>query len=280
MARGDRNYFRHSVHAGEDHKICHLMDRLGREGYFYFFTLVELCVMMADDTDQTEFSIHPAVLKNRWRTHHNFVPTVLSVMAQCGLIEHSLNGQRSPTEQPLNTQWVTVRIPNLSKFIGKYAVNKIKQNKTKQNKEETPVVPKPKPEKQKQSEASSASPAPEVFHQIVSIWNEKILNLPKAKGCSGARLKRCQVLWKQHGQREYWVDLFLKINETAFLNGKNDRGWTASVDWVLKGDNRIKILEGTYDFSGNQKNRITAANEETLRTVLADLKRQEEEQSK
>lgn len=46
------------------------------------------------------------------------------------------------------------------------------------------------------------------------------------------------------------VDLFAlfdKVKSSDFLNGKNDRGWTASFDWILKPSNLQKIMEGNYN---------------------------------
>ena len=39
-----------------------------------------------------------------------------------------------------------------------------------------------------------------------------------------------------------------KINDSAFCNGKNDRGWMASFDWFIEnGNNWLKVYEGKYD---------------------------------
>ena len=42
-------------------------------------------------------------------------------------------------------------------------------------------------------------------------------------------------------------EVFDKANKSDFLMGKNDRGWTASFDWLIETDNFVKIKEGNYD---------------------------------
>lgn len=40
---------------------------------------------------------------------------------------------------------------------------------------------------------------------------------------------------------------FKKVQNSSFLKGDNKRGWKASFDWVMKVDNLIKVMEGSYD---------------------------------
>lgn len=44
-----------------------------------------------------------------------------------------------------------------------------------------------------------------------------------------------------------------KAAESDFLNGKNDRGWVATFDWLMKPNNFIKVLEGNYDNTSANK---------------------------
>jgi hypothetical protein len=37
-----------------------------------------------------------------------------------------------------------------------------------------------------------------------------------------------------------------RANNTPFLIGKNDRGWKADFDFIIKPDNTAKIIEGKY----------------------------------
>lgn len=48
-------------------------------------------------------------------------------------------------------------------------------------------------------------------------------------------------------------DAFQKVAESRFLNGENDKGWTADFDWILKPANFQKIVEGKYKNNDNGK---------------------------
>lgn len=45
-----------------------------------------------------------------------------------------------------------------------------------------------------------------------------------------------------------------KSATSDFLNGKNDRGWLATFDWLMRPNNFVKVLEGNFD------NKTMAAN--------------------
>lgn len=41
--------------------------------------------------------------------------------------------------------------------------------------------------------------------------------------------------------------VFVRVVNSSFLCGQNDREWKASFDWVIRESNLIKIVEGNYD---------------------------------
>jgi hypothetical protein len=46
------------------------------------------------------------------------------------------------------------------------------------------------------------------------------------------------------------------VSKSGYLNGKNDKGWKITFDWILKPVNFLKILEGNYDNSYMKKREI------------------------
>ena len=54
-------------------------------------------------------------------------------------------------------------------------------------------------------------------------------------------------------------ELFRKAAESDFLNGKNERGFRADFDFVIKPKNRQKILEGSYENNKPAAEQATAA---------------------
>lgn len=84
------------------------------------------------------------------------------------------------------------------------------------------------------------SPSP-----LLEIWNRVATNLPKIHALNETRKRKIAAMEKQgFDSPEKWETLFLTANSTDFLIGKNDRGWRADFDFVLR--SWTKILEGSY----------------------------------
>jgi hypothetical protein len=97
------------------------------------------------------------------------------------------------------------------------------------------------------------SPSP-----LLELWNRVATNLPKIHGLNETRKRKIAALEKQGYSQKDWETLFLTANSTDFLIGKNDRGWRADFDFVLR--SATKILEGSYGrvkFSGKDENKMT-----------------------
>ena len=58
---------------------------------------------------------------------------------------------------------------------------------------------------------------------------------------------------REHGE-EAVREMIRKAAKSDFLNGKNQRGWTASFDWLFLPTNFVKVLEGNYDNHGTTVN--------------------------
>ena len=58
--------------------------------------------------------------------------------------------------------------------------------------------------------------------------------------------------------REQFEEICTKANESNFLTGKNERGWKADFDFILRTDKATSILEGKYD--NTKSNKVTNYN--------------------
>lgn len=137
MATGKRNYFRHSFSAHRDDKIMEAVDKYGKQAYFHYFVLLELCGEIAEHGEQTEFVFHPRILcnnllvkKNKLRMHLEYLHNILLIF-----LEYS-------------DDKVKITVPNLPKYLGSYKkegrnkeINKI--NKEQKNVESTERAGKP-----------------------------------------------------------------------------------------------------------------------------------------
>lgn len=70
--------------------------------------------------------------------------------------------------------------------------------------------------------------------------------LPKVRKLSPKREKGIINICNKFTQEEIET-VFNNIKKSDFLNGKNDRGWRADLDFILREDKFIAILEGKYN---------------------------------
>jgi uncharacterized phage protein (TIGR02220 family) len=139
MSSGKKNYFRHSMNARNDHKLKTFMSLFGRnwrEGYFYFFSLLELCGNEAQDGKE-EHTFHINTLRELWGTSTKGAHDVCNKCASCALVVCNIG-----------TNHVTFSLPNLLNYVGKYdrnAPNKeIKEIKEKKSEQRIPLAQKSK----------------------------------------------------------------------------------------------------------------------------------------
>jgi len=48
----------------------------------------------------------------------------------------------------------------------------------------------------------------------------------------------------------YWTDVIERIMRSDFCRGKNDRGWLADFDFLVRVETHVKVMEGKYDSRG------------------------------
>lgn len=96
-----------------------------------------------------------------------------------------------------------------------------------------------------------AKASPKTPHPIVRAWKEHRGTLPDVRGCSVGRLKHINARWAENPSEDFWKGVVVRVSQSAFCTGKNDRGWKADFDFLIKPDTAHKILEGKYDDRGN-----------------------------
>jgi hypothetical protein len=109
MASGKKNYFRHSFSARNNVKIQSLIDKFGLAGYFYWFSLIELCAELSVDGIKTEYIYHQRTLIKELRLNKNRLSLVLTYMQSISLLSLTYNENK-----------YALKIPNLSKYMGYY----------------------------------------------------------------------------------------------------------------------------------------------------------------
>jgi len=135
MASGKKNYFRHSFHARKNADIAGLIEDHGKEAYFHFFGLVEVCAEKASDKfpDDSRFIFRRSTLCRELLVTNSRLARHLVAMTP------SLVDQVVVTEKE-----VEILFPKLAKYMGKYeskllsnSPNKRKEIKEKKENKET-----------------------------------------------------------------------------------------------------------------------------------------------
>lgn len=93
---------------------------------------------------------------------------------------------------------------------------------------------------------------------IMELWNEKAdarlprcsVWSPKRRGLAAARL--CD-----HPDRADWGKAIAAVNASTFCTGQGPRGWLASIDWLLRPETIVRLIEGQFA-DGQGKTRIEA----------------------
>ena len=109
--------------------------------------------------------------------------------------------------------------------------------------------------KRKSAEADPSAPEKEEissldFRRMADFFNSELRKsgsiIPTIRGIDGQRRSSVQARVREHG-KEAFAEAVRKAAASDFLNGRNDRGWVADFDWMVKPNNFVKVLEGNYD---------------------------------
>jgi len=102
----------------------------------------------------------------------------------------------------------------------------------------------PQPASNGHDQAAVLDPVKAAF----DLYNEtaKKLELPVAKSLTDDRKKKLRVRLEDDQDLTNWKTALANIARSPFLTGKNDRGWKASLDFLLQPSSYSKVLEGVY----------------------------------
>jgi len=109
-------------------------------------------------------------------------------------------------------------------------------------------------------------------------YNQKCFNLPRANKLTDRRIKAIKHILIHYTKEE--IDrVFELANNSPFLTGNNDRGWKADIDFILRDDKFVNILEGKYNSktkinkqaSSDMGRKVTRMTEEQKRQFKEDI---------
>lgn len=161
MASGKKNYFRHSFHARKHEEIARLIDDHGKEAYFHFFVLCEICAERASDRfpEDNLFIFRRSTLCRELLVTNSRLSRHLLTMVP------SLVDDIVVTENDAK-----ILFPKLRKYMGRYETkldsNSPNKRKEKEIKENKIIISEPEknlPKKDSQQILKKASPLSFLF---------------------------------------------------------------------------------------------------------------------
>ena len=88
--------------------------------------------------------------------------------------------------------------------------------------------------------------------EVQNLFNKICIFFKPCMTIGKASLPKIRKLGQQYSLEEI-REVFEKANKSKFLQGSNDRGWSATFDWIITPENFEKIMAGNYDNSESQK---------------------------
>jgi hypothetical protein len=93
-------------------------------------------------------------------------------------------------------------------------------------------------------DSAPLAPRPE---DLIQIWNEERGPLPEARELTKERRAHARRRLEEEPDLTVWRSIVRRIAASPFCRGNGDKGWTASIDFLLRPGTRAKVLEGAYD---------------------------------
>jgi hypothetical protein len=94
-------------------------------------------------------------------------------------------------------------------------------------------------------------------HDVVDLYHELCPSLPRIRSLTPERKKRLTRLAHEHSAGEL-RDMFTRVEASDFLAGRST-AWRANLDWLLKPDNHLRVLEGIFDNRNIRRANVQAA---------------------
>ncbi len=89
-----------------------------------------------------------------------------------------------------------------------------------------------------------ATPAPNI-QEIIDLYNFICISLPAVKTLSATRRQNIETALQSFTLEDFET-CFTNAEASSFLKGQKKGGFKASFDWLIKGENMPKVIDGNY----------------------------------
>lgn len=206
--------------------------------------------------------------------------TAIRNLESYGLIETELKGLpavryfKIVEEQLLNIFELSsekIKEPSLKKFKRSNNIN---------NKNKKERIEKREKESQKPKNTSLLKTTSSIADKVVDMYHAHCPSLPKIRVITDKRKQAIQKICKLY-DLETIKEVFDLIEKSDFCTGKNDRGWTADLDFILREDKFANILEGKYSNKSKANKKSKFENiDEPIKRLTAEEKQKVKEDIK
>ena len=87
---------------------------------------------------------------------------------------------------------------------------------------------------------------------VARLYNDLCPSLPSVRTLSDKRKRDIKARLKKYTLDDF-QKVFEKAEKSSFLRGDNERGFRASLDWLINEGNMAKVLDGNYDDRPNKQ---------------------------
>lgn len=107
----------------------------------------------------------------------------------------------------------------------------------------------------------------DAFHRFNALAQR--IGLPVARTLTPQRRKLLMARLREHGGIAAWDIALANVEQSAFLQGRNDRGWKCDLDFLIQASRFAKVVDGTY--GNGAHGRSSGKTEETAEDRTARL---------
>lgn len=129
-------------------------------------------------------------------------------------------------------------------------VTNIRKDNIRKDKDNIDIKKDAKASKEKTDGANAPHSALLDVNAFVAYFNEQLVAqgaiIKQVKTVTVKRRSVIEARARENG-KEALKTVADKSASSDFLNGKNDRGWLATFDWIMRPNNFVKVLEGNFD---------------------------------